>query len=155
MMAPPIDQWEIPGKKTIFDIPGRYSRVDSIMKTDLVTIRNDDSVSYAETVMRWREFHHLPVENEAGELAGVVSMRDIERYRETKEFEPDTQIDEIMTREVASVTPEDSLSEASQLMLSKGIGSLPVVRNRRMIGILTVRDIQRIENLGKGSATPE
>lgn len=153
--GPPIDQWEIPGKKTIFDIPGRYSRVDSIMKTDLVTIRNDDSVSYAETVMRWREFHHLPVENEAGELAGVVSMRDIERYRETKEFEPDTQIDEIMTREVASVTPEDSLSEASQLMLSKGIGSLPVVRNRRMIGILTVRDIQRIENLGKGSATPE
>ena len=48
---------------------------------------------------------------------------------------------DIMTRDVVSVTPETTLKDAAQLLKTRNIGSVPVLDGRKIVGILTDRDI--------------
>lgn len=48
---------------------------------------------------------------------------------------------EIMTKSVASLTPEDTIEHAAQLMKEYDVGSIPVCKDERIIGIVTDRDI--------------
>lgn len=50
-------------------------------------------------------------------------------------------IEEIMTRDVTTIRPEQSLLDAAELMRSRDVGSLPVHENDRLIGMITDRDI--------------
>ena len=50
-------------------------------------------------------------------------------------------VEELMTRDPATLRPESTCSEAASLMKSKGCGSLPVVKDGKLVGILTDRDI--------------
>lgn len=50
-------------------------------------------------------------------------------------------IESIMTRDVATIRPQQSLLEAAELMRSRDVGSLPVHENDRLIGMITDRDI--------------
>ena len=140
----PCHEWELPSRELVMDIPDRYDRVDSIMATNLVTVREDDLIDFAETLMDWRKFHHLPVENRRGEIAGIITARDIERFRESGVDDPNALVDTCMTSEILTVAPEARLDEAEQIMRDNDCGSLPVVRNKQVIGILTVSDIRRM-----------
>ncbi len=50
-------------------------------------------------------------------------------------------VEELMTRDVATVTPESPLAQAATLMRQEDCGSLPVIRDGRLVGIVTDRDI--------------
>ncbi len=52
-----------------------YLKVSQFMTTDLYTVRPDDIVDFAATLMDWRHVRHIPVEGDDGELVGVVSHR--------------------------------------------------------------------------------
>ncbi len=139
--AVPVHEWEIPKQKTLASIPNRYARVDSIMVTNLVTVREDDMLDFADTLMAWNKVHHLPVENLKGELTGIVSKRDIERFRE-QDDNNDALVTACMTTQIVSVAPEASLAEAEQTMLDNGFGSMPVVRDKCVVGLITANDIR-------------
>jgi len=51
------------------------------------------------------------------------------------------QVSEIMTRDVQTVAPDASLQQAAAVMEALGVGSLPVCDGRRLVGVLTDRDI--------------
>lgn len=51
------------------------------------------------------------------------------------------QIKDVMTKEVASVKPQDSIENAAQIMQQYDIGSIPVCEGNKIVGILTDRDI--------------
>lgn len=137
----PVHQWEIPKQSTLASIPNRYQRVDSIMVTNLVTIREDDLIDFADTLMAWNNVHHLPVENLKGEITGIVSKRDIERFRE-QDDNRDALVTACMTTDIVTVAPEASLAEAEQTMLDNDFGSMPVVRDNCVVGIVTANDIR-------------
>ena len=140
----PGHEWGLPAGTLLMEIPDCYDRVDSIMATNLVTVRENDLVDFAETLMHWRKFHHLPVENLQGEITGVITARDIERFRESGVDDPNALVETCMTSDILTVAPEASVDEAEQIMLNNDCGSLPVVRNKQVIGILTVSDIRRL-----------
>src|SRR5947209_20565461 len=52
-------------------------------------------------------------------------------------------IGDLMTRDVLAVAPEDTLGEAAQKMVERGVGSAVVMDFGRLIGILTERDLMR------------
>ncbi len=140
----PGHHWKIPGQSTLFVIPNRYDRVDSIMITNLVTVREDDLLDFAATLMKWNHFHHLPVENDAGEITGIISSKDIKAYRAETDNDANALVHACMSSDIIIVTPETSLDKAEKAMLANGFGSMPVVRDNRVIGIITANDIRNL-----------
>lgn len=77
-----------------------------------------------------------------GRLAGIVSERDYTRKvilkgRSSKE----ERVDEIMTRDVVTCTPEHTVEEAMRLMTDQRIRHLPVVDSGRVVGVVSIGDL--------------
>jgi CBS domain-containing protein len=141
----PVHQWKIPSQSVLATIPNCYDRVDSIMITNLVTVREDDLVDFAATLMDWNGFHHLPVENAQGEISGFISDRDIGRLRDSGIDQHDALVNSCMTTNLFTVAAQASWEQAERIMLENGLGSLPVVQGKRVVGIITANDIRRLQ----------
>ncbi len=66
----PIHQWQ---DIAIEKITRQPQLVKEIMTTHLLKLQEDDYVSMAEAIMQWNNIHHIPVENEHGELSGLLT----------------------------------------------------------------------------------
>lgn len=118
-----------------------YQRVGQIMTTDLVTVQARDNVSLAEAMMRWEKIRHVPVEDEDGDLVGIFSMQDLVRVmKEVREAEEPITIGEIMQKNVVTVAPETATLEAIKIMRENKFSALPVVREGKLVGIITEAD---------------
>jgi CBS domain-containing protein/gamma-glutamyl:cysteine ligase YbdK (ATP-grasp superfamily) len=116
--------------------------VGHLMSTDLFTVRPDDLVEMVARVMEWRDVRHVPVEDEEGRLVGIVSHRSLLRMLADglpggREL---VAVRQIMNPDPVSVAPTTPVSEAVELMRRRRIGSLPVVEDGRLVGIVTVYD---------------
>ncbi|MDX2042596.1 MAG: glutamate-cysteine ligase family protein [Acidobacteriota bacterium] len=120
-----------------------YQTVGQFMATDLFTVRPDDLVDLAASVMDWRHIRHVPVEDDEGRLVGLVSHRDLLRLLShgllNKQTQPLT-VAEIMRRNPITVTATTSTLAALNIMRSQKVGCLPVVENEKLVGIVTAYD---------------
>ena len=120
----------------------RFSRVGSLMSTDLITVGPDEVIDLAAAIMKWRHIRHVPVEEEGNRLVGVVAHRDLLRLileRRAGDEAP-VAVREIMSTEMVTVTPQTPTREALGLLRKHRIGCLPVVEGGRLVGIVTERD---------------
>ncbi|WP_028772643.1 CBS domain-containing protein [Shewanella waksmanii] len=127
-------------------------KVETIMSTRVVTIDMDDRLTVAKEIFDNAPFHHLLV-TEDGALQGVLSERDYLRALSPHlgkicETERDSETlqkraHQVMTRKPVTVSPQSSIDQASELMLKHGIGSLPVLNNAELVGIITWKDLLR------------
>jgi len=130
------------------------------MTEHLVTLSPEASVAEALTLCRKRRIRHIPILDE-GRLVGIVSDRDLrdasptlgdpERARILQEI----RVADVMSREVITVDPQDSIENAAQQMYELKIESLPVVAEgavagagstvgeEEVLGIVTSSDVMR------------
>ena len=130
------------------------------MTEHLVTLSPEASVAEALTLCRKRRIRHIPILDEGG-LVGIVSDRDLrdaspalgdpERARTLQEIP----VADVMSREVITVHPQDSIENAAQQMYELKIESLPVVSEgavagagstvaeEEVLGIVTSSDVMR------------
>ena len=101
-------------------------RVAQMMTTDLFTVQEEDTVTLAEAMMRWERIRHIPVENEAGALVGMLSLPNLldTLKRGNGQIEQGLKVGEIMERDPVSVTPETPTLEAIALMKDNGLSGL-------------------------------
>lgn len=125
-------------------------RLQEIMTTQVVTIDVDEPASAAWSQMERKRIRHLLV-TEDGRLAGVLSERDL-GGRSGASVRRNQTVRELMTPQVASAKPTTTLREAANLMRGRLIGSLPVMEDGRVVGIVTATDV--LEELGRGSSRP-
>jgi CBS domain-containing protein len=79
---------------------------------------------------------------EGEELVGIISERDYARKVILKDKSSmDTPVREIMTREVISLNPEQSIQDCMALMTDKRIRHLPVLEDERLVGIVSIGDV--------------
>ena len=105
------------------------------------TITPQASVYEALQKMANRELGALVV-FDGGEVCGLFSERDYARKVVLQgRLSKDTQVQEIMTRRVITVEPEQTVEACMVLMTDKHIRHLPVLENGRLIGILSIGDI--------------
>jgi CBS domain-containing protein len=117
--------------------------VEEFMTTDLFTVHEDEAVDLVANLMDWKRIRHIPVENEEGELVGLVSCFEVLRQLEMNVSEGAVQsipVGKIMIRDPRTVTPETPTLDAIMLMRREKIDCLPVVKDGRLVGILTERD---------------
>lgn len=128
-----------------------HTRVEQYMNTDLFTVNEEETVEFLACLMDWQRIRHVLVEDNEHRLVGLVTHRGLLRFlsgrpsgsersaRPPNQEEP-VPIKEIMVRDPISVTPETPTIDAIRVMRKHGIGSLPVVRDGRLVGLITERE---------------
>lgn len=113
------------------------------MSTPPITIQPDASYQRALRLMEEYKLHHVPVVNTAGQLVGIVTERDL-LLAAFHYGQADVEVTEIMHKGAVTATPEMTIAQAAELMLSKRIGGLPVVTDEQhVVGIITETDLLR------------
>ena len=137
------------------------------MSRNVVTTRMSESLRDAVARMSRAKVRHLPVVDGAGHLVGIVTDRDLrhrlfapEVFRDVGRVPVEklievTSVKEIMSSPVTTVAPDADLADAARVMLEDKVGSLPVVENGRVVGILTETDLlRRIVTVDDGRWAP-
>ncbi|MDX1657822.1 MAG: IMP dehydrogenase [Nitriliruptorales bacterium] len=120
-------------------------RSESGFISDPVTLRSDDPVRKAFELMARFKVSGFPVVDDAGDLLGIVTNRDL-RF----DADPDRQVSEYMTSEQLATAPVGTtLEQASELMQQHRVEKLPIVdegspSGRRLEGMFTFKDIEKI-----------
>jgi acetoin utilization protein AcuB len=119
--------------------------VQDCMTRNPISIRPESDPVAAIGLLKAGGFRHLPVLDETGKLVGIVDRTDMEMFL-SKAGSPGVmkrnhRVDQLMKRNVISVTPTCPLEEAASLMVEHKIGSLPVLEDNKLVGIITETDI--------------
>lgn len=138
----PMHEWPLASIPANSEWIDNYKTVEQFMAVDLFTVRPEDILDLAASLMHWRHVRHVPVEDDAGRLLGIVSHRDLIRLMASGHFDGTRPISvgEIMTTDVVTVEPETPTLTALELMRVQNIGCLPVVRDGRLVGLITAHD---------------
>lgn len=129
-------------------------KVKELMQTEVFTVRPDDMVDRVFFLLAYEKIRHLPVLQDS-EVIGIVSDRDlykalgprsrrrsvVRKSGETELYVIPRRVRHIMRRGVITVDPEADSGIAATMMARKKIGALPVVKNGKLVGIITATDI--------------
>ena len=117
------------------------------MITQLFTVHEDELIEMVAFLMDRNQISHVPVEDGEHRLVGLVSYRAIARMAsEGDQSEPQTHlpVSTIMEPAPLSVAPETATLDAIELMRKHGISCLPVVKNEKLVGLVTEPDFMPI-----------
>ncbi|HMB39280.1 MAG TPA: CBS domain-containing protein [Wenzhouxiangellaceae bacterium] len=139
----PVAEWTLAEFCGTQDWRESYRTVGQFMATDLFTVRPDDIVDFAASLMEWRYVRHVPVEDDAGRLLGLISHRQLLRLiargldRETGPV----MVRDIMRPDPKSIGPETTTVEAIRLMRENKLSCLPVTEDGKLVGLVTEYDL--------------
>jgi acetoin utilization protein AcuB len=130
-------------------------KVSELMSRNVVTVGTSDSCLEAVARMHKGGVRHLPVVDKQGALLGIVTDRDLRHhlfaprvFNQVGTMAVDVllktvPVTAVMSSPVLSVESDDEVVDAARVMLEDKVGSLPVVENGRVVGIVTETDVLR------------
>ncbi len=143
----PVHEWPPITSSTAFRHK-HFHTVEQIMSTDIPTVFEDDILELVINFMVWRNVRYISVENSKHELVGLIASRILVKLLK-EGWKDDLIVKDIMVKDIITVTPETSTAEAIKLMTDNNIGCLPVLTNKKLVGLLTEREIVKVANLTK------
>jgi CBS domain-containing protein len=127
--------------------------VREIMTTEVTTLQESDAALEAALIFARSSIRHLPVLRDKM-LVGVVTERDVKRFspgllsgvssEQYQSVMESTPLSKVMTRDPLTLRPDQDVSEATNLFITKRFGCLPVVENDNLVGIVTTSDLLRL-----------
>ncbi|MCE2594563.1 CBS domain-containing protein [Motilimonas cestriensis] len=122
--------------------------VADIMSTSLHTLSPQDTLASAAQLMADKRIRHIPILDEADQLVGLISERDLlaakqsSVIKDTGENTPWTKVTiaQIMTKNLTTVDPKASVKSAAIYIQQHKFGCLPVVKKEKLLGIITDTD---------------
>jgi acetoin utilization protein AcuB len=132
---------------------GKYNwiKIVDVMTKEPLTLSPTETVGQADELMNQNKFRQIPIVFNK-ELVGIVTDRDVRSFlsgslladARDRERALNTAIREIMTPEPVTVTPDDDLQDALELLIEEKMGGIPVVDdNEGLVGIVTYVDMLR------------
>lgn len=128
--------------------------VNSVMTKNPITVTARHSVTDAQTIMEREKIHRLPVIDEHKKLVGIVAMADILEAApspattltvyEISSLLAKLTVDQVMTKDVLSVSPETLVEDAARVIVDNSVGGLPVLEDGTLVGIVTESDLFRL-----------
>ncbi|WP_210618638.1 CBS and ACT domain-containing protein [Mammaliicoccus lentus] len=121
--------------------------VEKIMTSPCTTIQGNQSIENALELMTQKEIRHLPIVNEKEELLGIISDKDIKMALPSilSDEDPNNSlslsVSKIMRRNVIRCHPLDFVEDIALDFYEMAIGAIPVLRDNKVIGIVTQKDM--------------
>jgi CBS domain-containing protein len=122
--------------------------VRDVMTTPVESVGLDAPVREAAKQMQRRRIGDVFVVDEAGELRGIVTDRDLAVRAIAEDRSLDTPVEEIMSPIAAAVAPTATVSVALDLMRHHEVRRLPVVEGGRLHGVVSLGDVSRSGGAG-------
>lgn len=123
-------------------------KVKEIMTTDVITTTSNVDVVNAFEELMEHKISAMPVVDD-GKLVGIITATDLGHNLILDKYELGTDVKSIMIKDVVTVSPENTISEAIETMKSNApysniLNQLPVVENGKLIGIISDGDIIKL-----------
>jgi len=125
--------------------------ISTIMTKKIIGLTREDDLKRAEMLFNRYRVKHIPVvEGEC--IIGMISYTDLMRISIPKIIAGDNHsldsevpnnftIDQVMAKDITTVTPDTSIKEVTSILASKGFHSLPIEQDGVLLGIVTTRDL--------------
>jgi acetoin utilization protein AcuB len=129
-------------------------KIHSLMIPNPITITAQASISEAIELMKINSIRHLPVVAKNDMLQGFITLADLKQGL-IPSMLGDLNLRDLMIKDPVTVSPDDDIEFAAQLIYNHKIGGMPVVKDGRLTGIITATDILRtfIDMMGILSST--
>lgn len=121
--------------------------VKQIMKKDIITLSSKHSIRDALITMKQNSIRHIPIVKEEDILIGIITERDVKDASpsifqlELKEDFLNKSIDTIMSTNLITGHPLDFVEEIAAILIEHKIGCLPILQNKKLVGIITKSDL--------------
>ena len=131
----------------------RVMRISDVIKRkggDVITVRTDASVTELLSLLSEHRIGAVVVSDDGESVHGIVSERDIVRHLHTDGAALlDAPVGQIMTAEVHTASPEDSLDGLEKMMTERRFRHVPVVVDGKLVAIVSIGDVvkNRIDDL--------
>jgi len=130
-------------------------RIEEWMRNSVETVKPLDSILHAREIMTAHRINQLPVVAR-GKVIGIVTDRDLReafpsvfvasqagRGSASSLDTEKIRVEEVMTSNVMTLSPGDTVEHAARIMLRERFGAMPIVDGKRPVGILTRSDVLR------------
>jgi acetoin utilization protein AcuB len=117
-------------------------KIHSLMIENPITIGPNASVGEAIELMKANSIRHLPVVASGNKLHGFLTLADLKQGL-IPSMLGDISLDDLMIKKPITVSPDDDIEFAAQLIYNHKIGGMPVVKKGRLVGIVTATDMLR------------
>lgn len=143
----PVHKWEESDEQFLPSYNVDNLRVSEFMQTDLFSVEKKDLVPLVAKLMSWKDISYMPVEDKKGRLVGLLSAKNVLSKlmsENKKKRKTDLVVKDIMIIDPPTISPEATLRSATQLMKEQGVGCLPVVKSKELVGIITEHNIIKV-----------
>ncbi len=137
-------------------------KAKDIMTSNVVTLKKEMGVEEAAEILLEKGVGGAPVVDDAGNvigmvtesdlimedvklhlLSGIIYLESIKAFEEKLKKAVAVKVEDVMSKKVISVTEDTSIEDIATLMIEKGISRLPVMREGKLVGLVSKRDIVR------------
>lgn len=113
--------------------------VKHVMSSDIFSVDKKDSIELVLNIMKWKNIHHMPVISTGRELVGLITWKDVEEYLDNPKRQS-VSVGKLMKSDIISIDEYAPVEHAKKLMKQHAIGSLPVIKDNKLIGLVTLND---------------
>lgn len=140
----PVHQWERDSFDDILEWHPASILVEEFMTTDVFTVHKNDILEFVAEIMDWQKLRYIPVEDEKGKLTGLVTSRMLLRKFSQNDSAKSISVGDIMIKDPICIKPEATIYEALNVLKKNGIGCLPVVKNDKLVGVVSENNFLNI-----------
>lgn len=117
-------------------------KTQDVMTKDVHTCLPDTNLGLAALQMSEGDFGVLPVVEDHGRVAGMITDRDICMGVASRDQRPsEIPVEEVMSHEVYSCSPQDEIRDALRTMQQRRVRRLPVIEKGKIVGLLSLNDL--------------
>jgi CBS domain-containing protein len=121
------------------------------MSKPVITIDSSTSVYNAAGLMKESKIGCLIVVDPHEKPLGIVTETDIMYKVVAEKRSLDTEVDKVMTKEIKSIKEDETIEQAAKVMAAHLIRRLPVVKEKRLVGIVTLKDVVKAKKVNSES----
>lgn len=117
-------------------------KIKAMMVPNPITVTAKHTIEQAVELMKINAIRHLPVVNKTNNLIGLLTLADLKQALIPSMLGELTLTDMIIKSPI-TVSPDDDIEIAAQIIYKHKVGGLPVTRGKRLVGIITESDLLR------------